>query len=319
MNQQQNPNSSPKVKIIWLSIFVALVSIIITFLTAYLSYDSMLADNKQKIKELENKIEELKISSEQAQKQILDQFKQPSNQEKTDEEYTFPKQDKVFSLNNKSLYYQMNNTNRSVDVYFFLEKDNMTLKIINDVPIGLAGGSMPEFLPTSDPSITLLWTTDGDLGWRYKNYYFINTDDEEAITIKTNNQPSIEVIDIEDVKSKIGISIQDKCESFTQDSMVCKNSGNAYLDDLTLNDKRAGILKKQKTLSCFNPDGLGGCYNENIQIEYKGITKDLSKVYFSFIGKTGYSEKSTVLWDEHYSFDIKSKEIKIEEPNNLLD
>jgi|GEM_PF-2124269 len=110
------------------------------------------------------------------------------------------------------------------------------------------------------------------------NYYYINTKNFRVFTAKTNNQAYIEITDDKDVKTKIGINIQNECF----DGKKCKNSGTANLTDLTVDDKKVGFFKKEKILSCFDAEGLGGRYKENVQLEYKGVSKDMKKVYFFY-------------------------------------
>lgn len=231
----------------------------------------------------------------------------------------FPNPNKVFAPNHKNLYYQLDSSRQTVNVY--LEKDKQFNMIIKDVPIGGASGIMPEFLRTSDPNIILLSMGEADSGGWYKNNYYINIKNISVVTISSRGsaEPVIEVMDSYKLNAKISISIENKCSVSVGDRFECKNSGNASLNDLTLNDKKINALKEPKILSCFDPGGLGGCYKESIQLEYQGISKDMGKVFFYFIGKRQDGEKITNLWQENFSFNIKNQTIAQEEPNNLLD
>jgi len=228
----------------------------------------------------------------------------------------FPNSDKVFAPNDENLYYQLNSNKQTVNVY--LEKDNQPNVIVKDVPIGGASGTMPKFLQTSDPNIVLLMIEEADSGGWYKNYYYINLKNISVITISShglNNEPIIEVMDSYKLNAKISISIENKCSVSVGNRLECKNSGNASLNDIILNDNKTYTLKTPKILSCFNPGGLGGCYKESIYLDYKGISKDMGKVFFSFVGIT---QGNINLWQENYSFNIQDGQISKEEPTNLL-
>lgn len=314
---QLTPTPKISTKIIWLLFLIFAAAVVSTLFASTIFFKSKINETEKKnngIVDINRTLNE-KISKLESE---LNQLKnQPQNI--TGEKYTFPIQDKIFAPNSDSLYYVLNNTKREVDVYLEINNHIDTVKIVSDVPIGGASGSMPEFLPTSNPNIVLLTTGDADSGWRYKNYCYIDIEKMSVITVNSNNQAYFELIDSQKVKTTVGINIENKCSSVVKDHIQCKNSGTASLDDLTVNDKKIGILQVAKILSCFDPEGLGKCYKEDVQLEYGGISKDMGKVYFSFTGKRWNEGKATTLWQESYSLNVKSKVITKEEPNNLLD
>ena len=222
--------------------------------------------------------------------------------------------EKIFAPDSQRVYYQLDDTERTVSVY--LTEEGRAYRIIRDVPVGLANPSMPEFLLTSDPNVVLLTTEDADMGWRYKNYYYIDIQNDWVVTVLSNNQGYMKIINREKTEVEIATAIENSC--YEEQTMGCKNSGNAYIKDLMLNGEKINLLKKPKTLSCYNPEGLGNCYKENFQIEYRGISKDMKKIFFTFSGMTEEKGGLIDLWRENYSFDLMDRKTKQEEPNNLL-
>jgi hypothetical protein len=207
---------------------------------------------------------------------------------------------------------QLQYSDHYVTVYF--SDGGTKTEIIHQVPIGVAGGSMPEFKKTTNPSIALLTTGDGDMGWTYGESYYINLATKKVVKIRVTNSPDLEITDTNNSVSKIQLSITDNCgqgENRREDM-------SATLKDITVNGKLQNVITQTRSLKCVNPGGIGDIYSPSPTIKFSGVSSDLSKVFFSLEGDSYTNGSNTVLWKNNFSFDIVNKVIKEEAPANIL-
>jgi hypothetical protein len=221
-----------------------------------------------------------------------------SSKKPVNEKNTFQTQDKIFAPGDSSLYYKVNDTKTSVDVYS--EQGLRTQKILNDFPMGFLSGKLPEFITTSNPDITILEISDGDGGGTFHYYSYIDTKNSHAVTIASLFSGALTITDNSSQKAIIDVSLQNNCVKDAQ----CNLSGNATIDGITLNGEKTNILDTPKILSCSDIELLN-CIKQDPRPRYQGISQDLGKVFFSLV-------------EINYSFDVGDQIIIQEKPSVLL-
>ncbi|MDP3899561.1 MAG: hypothetical protein Q8Q23_00580 [bacterium] len=171
------------------------------------------------------------------------------------------------------------------------------------------GGSRPEFQEVVESNIALLTFGNGDSGWFQNNYHYINVSSKKVISIKDVNL-DIDVINITDHKQswEVSIFIENECKYFEGDEIKIRDGENSYLVDITLNGKATHVLTEQRVLTCVDPGGIGSGFLPNVSLQYVGVSKDLSKVFFYLIST------DTV----ELVFDIDSQTVLKEAPHDLV-
>ncbi len=231
---------------------------------------------------------------------------QPSTEQKIVQPIDEKEEVKKISVGDSTIYYEANKNNGDyADVYF--TKSGNTQKIISEVPIGIAGGSVPQFSKLKNPSVVLLTSGDADMGTLFKNYYYIDIVSGKVIAVKTNNIRSLNVTGANEVDYKIELFLENDCR-VTEGNSETISEGNTLLADVILNSKKQGLIKNPQVIKCANPGGIGSWYKPDPQIEYVGISSDLSSIVF----------KVNIIDSEEFYLNLSSGTVNLGKIGNLL-
>ena len=172
------------------------------------------------------------------------------------------------------------------------------------------GGSRPEFQEVVEPNIVLLTFSNSDSGWSQNNYHYINVSSKKVVSIEDVNLDK-DFIKISTQKQDWEIStfIKNECKYFEDGKVKIRDGENSYLTDLTLNGKRVNVLTQERVLKCIDSDGLGTGLNPDVDLKYSGISKDLSKIFFSLTSTDGVE----------FAFDINNQTILESVPQDLVE
>lgn len=161
---------------------------------------------------------------------------------------------------------------------------------------------------TEIPNIIVYSSVFGDMGaWTFTDYY-INTDTKKTIKIEGgngySNLYSINIYDkINGYKnSTIQVSINNQCGN--------ENIKKAWVKDINVNGYPQGVFSEEYEIMCIGPGELGDlAYLNNVE-----INKNLDKIFFSY---QTYKPDGTEI-KESYAYNLLTKNINIEKPNNVL-
>lgn len=172
------------------------------------------------------------------------------------------------------------------------------------------GGDGPEFQKIKDSNIFLVTFDNGDMGWFQSNYHYTDVRNQNTISIEdiTSDKDIIKITSQKQVW-EISTLINNDCKYFVDGGYKIKDGENSYLTDLTINGKETKALSKERTLKCTDPGGFGSGLEPGVGLKYLGISKDLSKIFFS-LSSTDVVE---------FAFDLNSQSISESEPDNLLE
>ncbi|PIR03972.1 MAG: hypothetical protein COV59_02195 [Candidatus Magasanikbacteria bacterium CG11_big_fil_rev_8_21_14_0_20_39_34] len=209
-----------------------------------------------------------------------------------------------------TIFYELNNNpfaQKKVTVY--LDDGNEKTELFQETAWSI-GGSNPEFQEIKSNNIVLLTFTNGDMGWFQKNYHYVNVTNKEVISVEDIDVDA-GLIKISNQKQDWEIStfIKNECKYFEDGKVKIRDGENSYLTDLTLNGKRVNVLTQERVLKCIDSDGLGTGLNPDVDLKYSGISKDLSKIFFSLTSTDGVE----------FAFDINNQTILESVPQDLVE
>lgn len=208
---------------------------------------------------------------------------------------------KIFDKNSTYLYAGDPISQYKTSLYLKKENDDKFNTLIWNIDFYNDGMSTYD---TEIPNIILYSSSFGDMGaWNFTDFY-INTDTKKTIKIEGGNGYLIDIYDeINDYKnSTIQVSINDQCEN--------ENIKKAWVKDINVNGYPQGIFSKEYEIRCIGPGELGDlAYLDNVN-----INKNLDKIFFSY---NTYRPDGAEI-EENYSYNLLTKKINIEKPNNVL-
>lgn len=198
-------------------------------------------------------------------------------------------------------------------VTVFINENGVRRKLIDKAIKDIPGDSYPQFRKTADPNIALFDAETGDAGGYVQEYYFIVLSTKQILKIVNTNGPLIKVTDFRGNVSKLELAISNACAV-----EETKNNLTAVLKGINLDNKISFTLPQRQTLTCLHPGGLGPLSNPEFNLIPKGVSADLSRVYFTLRESKIKDGNYTSSIDDNYSFILSTKQINREEPQNLL-
>lgn len=208
------------------------------------------------------------------------------------------------------IFYENNNSSTlPSEVTFYLTDGENIIELFKENALSIGGGE-PEFEEIKDPNIFMVTFSNGDSGWIQTNYHYTDVRNKNTISIEdiTSDKDIIKITSQKQVW-EISTLINNDCKYFVDGGFKFKDGENSYLTDLTINGKATKALSKERTLKCTDPGGLGSGLEPGVGLKYLGISKDLSKIFFS-LSSTDIVE---------FAFDFNSQSISESEPDNLLE
>lgn len=197
-------------------------------------------------------------------------------------------------------------------VLLFGTKNGKKQKIADQIIKDCCGGSWPHFEKTKDPNIALLKTGTGDSGFYQQENYFIRISDLKVLKLINNSNPLITVSDFNNHSSDIFLSIQPECN--LESSTIGKK---VSIKGLSVNNS-ISLPILNRSLTCFDPGGIGSLYDPYFTLTPLGVNGDLTKVYFSLGFYSQKGDQPLIGTTESYVFNVDTKIITKEEPQNLL-
>ncbi len=272
-----------------------------------LSITLLLAASCNKSTNTQNK---LPSANNQTQQQVQTSTQtQPSSADSSGASNT----DKSYTYGDVVLSYDFpQGDNQNVVVY--ISKNGVKTVLIKSVPIGVAGGTLPQFKRTFNPAIALLTTTDGDLGGYWSQSYYIDVPNSKVLSVRVTNGPYIEITNSNGIVNKIELSINDKCGEGEQR----KEGMTATIDGLMLNNKLAFGLTGGRTIKCLNPGGIGPIYSPELKLTLTGVSKDLTKIFFTLKGLNYQNNNPEMLWQYNFIYYINNNSFVQGQASDIL-
>ncbi len=187
-----------------------------------------------------------------------------------------------------------------VDIY--LSKEGVEKKIVNGI---LALNNFPSFTKTSRDDIVVSVANEADSGGTLERYDFINVQTEEVITTVNRGLSDATMTMMRSGKELgvVGLLIRGDCNDNWK---VPESVSTVVLADVTLNDVSQNFLN-ERDLKCTSP-GDFDTHDPLPLFEFRGISNDLSTIYFSLVGDKKDSE--TKAWEENFVYDVATKELR---------
>lgn len=290
-----------KKKIIW-SIAIFTLIVVGGALGWFLVNNQSIAEIPQ---QTENKDAQIAQNINEQENKILDSENSKTVPSEQDENKVVSYQTGKYTV-----FYEINNSPWVQDkVTVYLNDGDTTSELFQEVAWSI-GGDNPKFQKLKDENIVLLTFGNGDSGWSQKNYHFINVTNKDVISIEDiNGSAGLIKIYNQTQDWEISTFIKNECKYFQDGKIKIRDGENSYLTDLTLNDERVNVLTEERILKCVHPYGLGTGLNPDVDLKYLGISKNLSKIFFSL------TSTDTV----EFAFDINNQTIQKSAPYDLVE
>lgn len=209
-----------------------------------------------------------------------------------------------YSYNGKLVTYEVNPnleySDQQVSVYLY--KNGNKKELIRELSVDVPGGTLPIFKKTSNPEIALLYTSSGDMGLWYEKNIYIDLETEMMTTVYIENNSWIKITKNNQV-TEISFDMTDNCGDY----MTSKEGKTVFVKGIRVNKKLKKAFSKLIPITCMAPEPLNSLYDPSPEFNFKGVNKDLFKIYFS-----------DNLTNKIYSVDLNNQETKEETTEDYL-
>lgn len=226
-----------------------------------------------------------------------------------------------FNYQDKMIYFEniadssQNKSMGAIDtnVYILDKKTKDKKKIFSFGRVNPGADGLVKIAPTNYSNIIQFANVFGDSCGFYEEYWYYDISNNKILETKFrggcafgSNLITVDNIEIDNLIDSQG------CGDVCQDS--CQNL-KPILRDIIVNKVPQKIFKEKEVLNCDLFDSWG----PNVDLNYVGVNKDFSKVYFTLsIGKWDKEKKDNIILKEYkLSYDVSEKKVVV--VNEFLD
>ncbi len=175
-------------------------------------------------------------------------------------------------------------------------------------------GDKPTFFSTSDPTVTVLTTSDGDVcGWYQTDYYISTKNNLPEVTkihlVHPCAETRLNITTPEQKTFTIEYGYENPCATTNAQGIVsCRADGETTINTITVNGKN--MFPVTTRLQC----GGNGDFDNTCKIyptaslAVRGISPNLKQIYFTLT--VAPAEPGQPAWHENFVFNLEDESVK---------